>query len=126
MSVRDRDCVYEAGACGGNVESGDRIDTEAILNLARERGERILGRDGADDDRVEIARLESGALERDAAGVNGDVGERLALAERIALADPGARLDPFVGGVHVPLEILVGQSGTRQSPSGRNNSGAHC
>ena len=29
---------------------------------------------------------------------------------------------PFVGGVHVPFEIFVGQSGTRYGPSGGDNS----
>ena len=122
LCVRDLNRIHEARAGGGDVEGRNRRDAETVLNLACEGREAVLGGDGADDDRVEIGRLDARALERGAAGVGRDLRERLALAHQVALADSGARPDPFVGRVHVPLEILVGQRGARYGPSGGDNS----
>ena len=122
LCVRDLNRIHETGARCGDVEGGNRRDAETLLNLAREGREAVLGGNSADDDRVEIGGLDAGALERGAAGVGRDFRERLTLAHQVALADSGARPDPFVGRVHVPFEIAVGQSGARDGPSGGDNS----
>ncbi len=122
LCVRDLNRIHEAGARGSDVEGGDRRDAEAVLNLAGEGGEAVLGGNRADDDRVEIGGLEAGAFERGAARLNRDLRERLALAHRVAIADAGARADPFVGSVHVPLEIFIRQIGARYGASGGDNS----
>ena len=122
LCVGDLNRIHEAGARGGDVEGGNRRDAEAVLNLACEGREAVFGGNRADDDRVEIGGLEAGAFECGAARVNRDLRERLALAHQVALADAGARPDPFVGGVHVPLEIFIRQGGARYGPSGGDNS----
>src|ERR1019366_1161236 len=105
-----------------DVEGRHRRNAQALLNLARQRRKRVLRGTRADYDRVELAGLDARAVERRAAGVGRDIRQRLTLAHRVAAADSGARPYPLVGRVHVPLEILVGQRGAWDSPSGGDNS----
>ena len=63
------------------------------------RGHAAVGRGGGDDDGVEVLGAHAGARQRHAAGLGGELGERLVGARHPALADAGALDDPLVGGV---------------------------
>src|SRR5206468_3351507 len=67
----------------------------------------------ADHDQVDLAGLDSRALEGLLRRPDGEVGGRLGLVDDVPLADAGALDDPLVRGLHHPLELLVGEDALR-------------
>jgi hypothetical protein len=89
-----------------------------VLQKARGRRKDEIGRGGADDQKVDVGRFETGRIERGASGVLGEIGRRFAFGGDVALADAGARLDPLVARFDEFFEIGVGQDFLRQIAAG--------
>ena len=81
---------------------------EARLQQRAAIGEHEIRRGGAEHDEVDFrgrdARRFDGAARRDLAEVDGS----LAVGRDVPAFDAGARADPLVGGVHLLLEIEIG------------------
>ena len=99
--VRLGERVHEAGASGREVVGGRIGRTEPVGEDRARRRERHVGRDGRDDQQVDVLPLDTGLRERIDARRQRDVGQRLILVGHMALADARALADPLVGGVDV-------------------------
>src|SRR5262249_12916755 len=80
---------------------------EVPLEEGRVAGEVDVGREGADEDEIEVGGLHAGRVERLARGVETEIGAARVARDEVALADARALLDPLVARVHQPREILV-------------------
>ena len=69
----------------------------------------MVGRDGRDDDEVELRWVEVDRLEAAAGGHLAEVAGRLVDARDAPLADAGARGDPLVRGVEELRDLVVGE-----------------
>src|SRR5215210_249806 len=99
--------VDEAGARGVDVDRAGALGAEGLGHVRRHAGRQAVGRDGGDDDQVDLGGGAAGVLEGACARAGGEVGQQLALGEDAALADAGAAHDPLVGGVETSLEVGV-------------------
>ena len=110
--------VEKAGAGGGQVEAGGVREAELVLHEAGGGGKRRVGRDGGQDEQVDLVGGDAGVAERLAGGGDGHVGDVLALAGDAAGADAGAGVDPGVRRVDHPGEVVVGQGAFRKIAAG--------
>ena len=62
------------------------------------------------DDQADLARIDTGRIERIARGHGREAGSRLAIVGDVTLADPGAFDDPFVTGVDLRGQIGIGHA----------------
>src|SRR5690606_2048067 len=87
-----------------------------------------IGRGRADDDQLDLGGFDTRGFQRAHGGMEGQVPGGLALGGDVALADAGARRDPFVGRVDELREVVVGQDLGRQVAAGPCNArvGARC
>ena len=74
---------------------------------------------------VDVGRRDARRGERVARRVQREVGRLLAVGGDVALADAGARADPFVAGVDALREIVVGQDLRRQVAAGAGDAAMH-
>jgi hypothetical protein len=79
-----------------------------MLQLAGERRKAVIRRHRADHDRVQIGRLEAGAIERDLTRLGPDLDQRFSGRKHEALRDPGTRANPLVRRVHPSFEVVIG------------------
>ena len=86
-----------------------RVLPIASLTSARGRGHPVVGREGRDQDQVDLVGVDPGDGDRPAAGDGGHRGGRFVGGGDVPLLDPGPGDDPFVGGVDHPLEVGVGE-----------------
>jgi hypothetical protein len=80
---------------------------EAGRELGGHARQQAVGREGRDDDLVDVGGLDAGVLERVKACDLGEIGQRLLAVEMAALADSGAAHDPVVVRVEIGLEVSV-------------------
>ena len=106
--VRLSDRVHEPGATRGEVVGGRILGAELVGKDRAGRRKRHVGRDGCDDDQVEVGGRNACVLERLFGCRQRQVGEGLLRRSDPALADAGALHDPLVGGVHHRRELVVG------------------
>ena len=125
VRVGDAQRVEEARARGIDVERAAAVGTEAVLHEAGGGRKDEIGRGRAEHDHVEFGRLHAGGFHRRARGALGEVGGGLALGDDVALADAGARRDPFVAGIDELLEVGVGQDPGRQGTAGTGETREH-
>jgi hypothetical protein len=99
--------VYEAGAGRDQVEAPGAARAQTILHQARRGWEQHVGRDGADDDGVDLASLNA-ALRQRALG-RGDRHIRSCHAglQNVPLPDAGALDNPLVVGLNQLFEVVI-------------------
>ena len=113
-----RQRVGERRARRRQIEAPRARRADLVLHQAGGAGKQHVGRDGADDDQVDVVRGQSGLLDRDERGLLREVRRRHAGIDDVTLANAGALHDPLVGGFDQLLEIGVGQqrAAARTSP----------
>src|SRR5690606_13774403 len=80
---------------------------------------------GAEYDQVELAGRDARGFQRTQGGVVGKVAGGLALGGDVALADAGARGDPFIAGIDELGQVVVGQHFFRQIAAGARDARIH-
>src|SRR5690606_17385257 len=93
-----------------------------LQQAGRGREHQVRG-GGAEDDQVDLRGVHPGRLERTQRGLQAEVDRGLALGGDVALADAGARGDPFVAGVDDLRQVVVGQYLGRQVAAGTGDAG---
>ena len=106
--------VQEARARGLEIEAGRARRPQLGRHEHGGRGERIVGRAGAHDDEVKLARIQAGDRQRVARRVDRQGRGRLIVGRDPALADAGARRNPFVGGVDDGRQLVIGHDPRRR------------
>ncbi len=116
--VGDRERVHEPRAHCRDVECRAAVpDAELVLHDARGRRKDHVGRRRRHDDEVDVAGLHARGRNGFARGVRREVGRRFAIGGDVALADAGARTNPFVARVDALRERLVGEDLRREVAS---------
>ena len=108
IALGDIERKYEAGTSRRNVE-GRTCGTQALSNGARFGGNEMIARRRRADDQIQLARIDSGRLERLLARCHGKVVERLGGAHMAAL-DPRAGKNPLIRGVQELGQLVVGNA----------------
>jgi len=98
--LRDLQAVNESGTRSFEVKRCGLLRANLLLNETRGRRERHVGRDGGDDDEVNLLARNAGHFHRALRGFGGEVGGEFILGRESTFLDAGARGDPFVGRVH--------------------------
>ena len=106
--------VHEAGTGGIDVERRTASNTQALLDQAGGRRKDDVGRGGADDDQVDFSGIDTCSLKRAQRGLVAKITGGFAFGGDMTLADAGAAVDPFVGGIDDLGQIIVGQHFFRQ------------
>ena len=119
------EAVEEAGAGGVEVDRRGALGADDAGDLGREARRDAVGREGRDDDVVDLGAGAPGVVEREQAGARRQVGERLVALEVAALADAGAAHDPLVVGVQALLEVAVGDDVVGQRGADAEDAGGH-
>src|SRR5688572_5883922 len=102
--VCGRESVHESAAHGLHIERRAASYAEFCLQDAgRARKYHVRG-GGSDNDQVDVLQPDPGRLDRLVACGEREVARVLAIRGNMALANTGARVDPFVGGLHHALE----------------------
>src|SRR5215207_10109342 len=115
--------VEETGARGAQVDRRRARRAQRTGDLRREAGGHAVGGDGRDEDDVDLVGRAAGVGERVGAGLRGQRGEQLALAQAAALADARAADDPLVARVEHLLEVAVGDDALRQGRADAEDAG---
>ena len=97
----------EAGAGGHHVEAGRARRPELVAHEDGRRRHVVVGRARAEDDEVEIGRVEAGNSQGVARGMDAQSGGRLVVRRDATLADPRAAHDPLVGGLDHCRQVVV-------------------
>ena len=103
---RHHEAVDEPRARGGKIEAPGVHGAELALDDGRGRRAQPVRRHRGDDDAVDGRGRDPAPFEAALGGGDDQVGGR-ARRGKAALRDAGARLDPRVGRVEVPLEVGV-------------------
>ena len=116
---RGRVAVHEARAGGHHVERERLRVADRLLDQGRGRRHPVVGREGREDDHVDVVGLEARGVDRPQAGHGAHRRRRLVRGRDAPLADPGPADDPLVGRVDHPLEVGVRQdlARARSGPS---------
>jgi len=98
---------HKSGARRIEIEAPGARGADPGLHDRRRRRHQMIGRRRADDDEVEVARIEAPSCQARARG--GHNHRRRRAARRVALGDAGARANPCVAGVAARRKKLVRQ-----------------
>ena len=90
------EAVEEAGAGRVEVDRRGALGADDARDLGRQARRHAVGREGRDDDVVDLGAGAPGVVEGQQAGARRQVGQRLVALEVTALADAGAAHDPLV------------------------------
>ena len=85
-----------------------------ILHQACSGGKQHIGRDGAQDDRVQLACFDATLFQSNPGRFHRQVGGRDIRIGNVPLGNSDALHDPLVAGLHQLFEILVGQDAGRR------------
>ena len=113
--------VEESTALGSQVDIGDFSGAELVVKKERCSGEFVLGREGGQEDEVDVTDIQLGGLQRLFACRPGQISRGFSIDNPASLFDAGPLLDPFVGGVHPLGQIIVGDDLVRDAHSGSND-----
>src|SRR5439155_1015023 len=102
--------VEEAGAGGVDVDRAGRARADAARHLGRQPGREPVRGDGRDDHVVDVLAAAAGVGQRGFAGIDSEVGQRLAAVEPVALADAGPADDPLVARLEARREVVVAEA----------------
>ena len=111
--LADLNPVDETRASGLEIECGGAVRANLLLDETGRRGERHIGRDGGDDDEIDLLRLHASHRHRAARGCRTEVGSKLIVSRDAPLLDAGTAHDPFVGGLDNLREVGVGDDALR-------------
>ena len=103
----------EAGAGSGYIESGCVDGADIGLYIAGGGGGKGVRCDGGYDEEVNLLRGDAGGFDGSLGCGSGHIAGLLAGCGNAALLDAGASHNPFVGGVHHFLQILVSEAAFR-------------
>ena len=109
-----REGVEEPGAGRRQVEPPRLPEPDLVLDEAGGGGEHHVGRDGRDDQRVDVVRARARAAVMSRRTASAPMVEVVSPGRADpALADPGAGHDPVVGGIQPRRELGVGDDAAR-------------
>jgi hypothetical protein len=123
--IGHRQGVDEAGAGRIDVERSALGHAETVLQQAGGGRKHHVGGGRADQQQIDVARLQSGRLHGLARSLLGQVASGLTLGGDMALRDAGAFANPLVAGIDHFLEIRVGQDLLGQVPAGSDDARVH-
>ena len=103
-------CVDEARAASGDVKAPGALGAQLVLHQACRRGEHHVGRDGAEDDGLDVGGRDAARSQTFLCGLEADVAYAESLGEHVTLADAGAAHDPLVGGLNHFFKVLIGRA----------------
>ncbi|MCY1239261.1 hypothetical protein D9M72_520470 [compost metagenome] len=104
--------MSETRTGGVDVENGRRAGADAGRDPARGAGGTVFGRDGGNDDQVQVHGVHPGVPQGVQSGTDGHIGHRLGVRDA-ARFDSHPAADPFVTGVHNQAQLTV-----REHPAG--------
>ena len=112
--------VDEAGAGRGHVHRRRARVADGLLDQRRRRGHPVVGRQGGEEDEVDLVGVDAGRPDRPQRGDRRHRRGRLVGGRDASLADPRPRHDPLVGRVDHLLEVVVGEDLRRRvaAPAG--------
>src|SRR4030088_1687251 len=119
--VGDRERVYEAAADCLNIERCAALHSQLRLHDASRARKDVVGGRRSRDDEIDFLRNDSRRGKRRAARLDTQIAGGLRGFGDMTLADAGARPDPFVGGVHLFGQIVVGDDLRRQIAPGTDD-----
>ena len=105
--------VDETGAGRDQIESPGVLCAELMLHQAGRGGKHHVGRNGADQDRVELTAIDATLCQRRASRFDRHVRGGDVRGGDVALGNPDALQDPFVAGLDHLFEIVVGEHAGR-------------
>jgi len=111
--VGDAEPVERTGASGGNVEGTGPRRPKFGLHEHGAGGHRHVGRDGPDDDHIELGGIGRRHGERLFGCFDRHIGCRFAIGGDMAFLDAGALDDPGVRRINDFFEFLVGENARR-------------
>src|SRR5450432_4095945 len=89
QALRDAEAIYESGAAQADIERARlRRYAEAVLHDARRGGQEVIRRLRAEQEHVDIARLDSPRIEKLPGRSNGHIGSAFVGSGDVALAYP--------------------------------------
>lgn len=91
--------IQKPGTGRRDVKSDRIFGSQIALHITRRGGENRIGRDGGDDDQLDLGRCDAGHFHGPAGGHGRHVGRRLAGRGNPALFDAGPGGDPFIAGL---------------------------
>ncbi len=104
----DGEAVQEPGTGRDEVEPPGALGSDAVLHEAGGGREKVVGGDGADDDRVDLRRFDSALRQRAAGRQDRHIGGSHLRVGNMALADARALHDPLVVGIDQLFQVLIG------------------
>src|SRR6185436_8160843 len=113
VRLRRREAVDEAAAGRHHVERGRPRVADRLLDECRGRRHPVVGREGAEQDQVDVVGFDPGGPDRAQAGDRGHRCGRLVGGRDAPLPNPGPGPDPLVGRVDDLLEVGVRQDARR-------------
>lgn len=113
--------VKKPGTGGRKIIGRYLAAAQPVLKKTGGGGKLEVGRDGSDDDLVDIFGNETGIGDRLPGRFHGEIAGGLALGRLPTFDDAGPLTDPFVRSLHHSFEILVGDAGLRQIAAGSGN-----
>ncbi len=113
-----------AGTGGREIHGRGADVADGFLDQHRGRRQRVVRRERADQDEIDVVRREAGRGDRPQAGDRGHAGRGLARSGDPAFSDAGPGGDPLVAGLDHALEIVVAQNQARgvRAPAGHIDS----
>src|SRR5213594_1523433 len=112
--------VYEAGAGAGKIETPCFFRADFGLDQASAGREKHIGRDGRNNDQIQLGRVQPAFFAQSFGGGSADVAGRLAFLNDTALADTRPFDDPFIRGIDDLFYILIGDAAFRQVVADRS------
>ena len=106
----DFESVDEARAGGFEIERSRATRADFMLDEASRGRKRHVGRDGSDDDEIDLFSGDAGLFHGFQGGFRGDVGGEFVFGGQPAFFDAGAAGYPFIRSVDHFFEVGVGES----------------
>ncbi len=115
--------VEKAAALAANIHGRDPRETEPIVQERRGARKIMIGREGREDDHLDVVVGESRRADRLLGSNGGHVTSALSVGRPVTGADPRALLDPLVGRVHAARQLVIGHAAIGDVPAGSGDSG---
>ena len=101
--------IDKCGAGGGEVESPNPGRAQLVLHQAGGGGKKHIGRDGADDDGVDVVRREPALSQGFLRRLDREVAGGHSFFDNVPFANSDAGENPVIGGVDHFLQVGVGE-----------------
>ena len=107
--VGDLEAVEKARAGRADIHAGGIFRADESLDMAGGGGEKIIRRDRADENEVDLFGLDPRVFHRGLRGLRGHVACEFGVGGEAALADAGAFDDPLVRGFDHRFQLGIGE-----------------